>query len=140
VNQLRALIRNVCPQVFMTLAVLAVFIRVAVPSGYMIQASAEGHGAEIVICTGQGAMIIKADASPGDGHDDKAPASKNLHQSACAFASSAAAAPVPDLTSGLAIAFAAYEPVLTALTLDLRPGKGLTAPPLPARGPPIQSI
>jgi hypothetical protein len=110
------------------MALVALALKVLVPPGFM--AAAPGSGFGLMICTGHGPAMV-------GGHDPAKPAGPS-HEAPCAFAGHAATAAVAaPLPAGLVefVAYAAAVP--TALPRDLAPGRGLAAPPLPARGPPI---
>jgi hypothetical protein len=114
------------------LVALALVARMLVPAGYM--PSAQGAPG-LVICTGQGEMVMPAAAmpmkhSPDDGHDHGG-------EHGCPFAPMAAAA---DLAAPLpvpAAPFAAIDSALPSLRSAVRPGLGLAAPPPPKTGPPL---
>jgi hypothetical protein len=112
--------------VLLTLAVMALVMRVAIPQGFMTTPSAQG-GLELVICTGHGPL--KSDPS--------APAEKSKPDSACAFAGhGAGAAPGPSpLIEAAAFPVVRAQP--RAIPADLAPGRGLAAPPPPSLGPPL---
>jgi hypothetical protein len=107
----------------------AIALRALTPAGWMPTGQ---PGAPMVICTGEGPMALKA---PGD--HVPAPDSK-AHHEPCAF-SGLGFAPAPESR-----AVAVAERVLFALEApaaprsSITPGRGLAAPPPPARGPPIQ--
>lgn len=122
------------------LAFLALAMKVLVPPGYMA-APAEAEGGApfaLVLCTAQGP--IPAAALPDAAHDDdsKVPADGDdgARHSPCVFAGHASGAAGPELLSVSAATFAAYAPPSTAERPSIAPGRGLAAPPLPARGPP----
>jgi hypothetical protein len=119
--------RRVC----MTLAVLALALKVAVPTGFMVEARADAAPA-IVLCTAQGAVTIKA---PAGHHGPDAPA-QTKHDAPCAFAGHGAAFVAAEPLSVTAVEFAAYAPFAPVAAVEAAPGRGLSAPPLPARGPP----
>ena len=124
----------------MTLAILAVAIKVLIPPGFMAAAPANGQPLPLVICTGHGAMVLgPGDAFPGRSGHSPAPAGKS-HDSPCAFAGHGVAAPPPALTHAGEVTFIAYLALPSQPAPDLRPGRGLTGPPLPARGPPFRLI
>jgi hypothetical protein len=122
--------------VFLTLAMLALVLKVAVPAGFMTAApAANALPFALVICTGQGPMTL----APGEalaGHQ-KSPAGKTTHDSPCAFAGHGVGAAAPNLIDAVAVEFVAYRAAQNSPLVDLAPGRGLAAPPLPARGPPI---
>lgn len=123
------------------LALIALALRVLVPSGFMVPAADQGVGFPIVLCTAQGVQTVVVDqegqlASPDPRPSgDHSPASQPHHS--CAFAGVAQALGAPQsLHIGLAgwtfaeHAFAAGTPAA--------PGRGLAAPPPPQTGPPLQ--
>ena len=116
------------------LAMLALALRVLIPSGFMVADQQTGHGGyPIVICTGHGALTL---APPGD---NKAPSPKSATHAPCAFAG--AATPVAPILSALQpSAYALSSPVLAAVQPDQIPGRGLAAPPPPSIGPPSHLI
>ncbi len=120
---------------FLALALMAVALKVLVPAGFMTAPRAtNGLPFAVVICTGQGAMVVEPGALMS--HDKKAPSEKPSHNPPCPFAGHGAATVAPSMVAVQAITFALYvEPVARPL-LGLAPGRGLSAPPLPARGPP----
>ena len=127
-----AFARRLC----LTLAALAIFLKVAVPAGFMPQArSAERLPFALVLCTGQGVVTVDAGAA---GHGHEAPDKKAAHHDApCLFAGHGVQAPAPDLFDPVPVEFVAFTAVAPrAPPFDLAPGRGLAAPPLPARGPP----
>jgi hypothetical protein len=127
-------LRHVC----LTLAMLAVALKVLIPAGFMVASpSTASAGFPLVLCTGHGAVAVEA-ADLALGAGKKTPAEKPAHDAPCAFAGHAAAAPPPAPYPVEAAAFAPTPaPQPQMLRRDLAPGRGLAAPPLPARGPPI---
>lgn len=118
--------RRVC----LTLAVLALVLKVAVPPGYMVD-TARGAPA-IVLCTAQGAVTVQ---SHGDHGRPEAP-TKAGHDAPCAFVGHGAAfVPAEPLTVAV-VEHVAYAAPAIVSTVGTVPGRGLSAPPLPARGPP----
>lgn len=122
----------------MTLAALAVALKVMIPAGFMTAPDPRnGLPFALVLCTGDGAKMVQ----PGEalsGHHDKD--DKSSHDTPCPFASHGAAAPPPSPFTATEVEFVAYAPVAPARVVHLAPGRGLAAPPLPARGPPSQLI
>ena len=117
----------------LTLAVLAVALRVLIPTGFMVRSDAEG-GFPLIICTGQGEVIVKPGALGGQ---QEAPSDGEQHDSPCAFAGQGVAAALPQFADVRPVVFSAFTPRAPRLHRDLAPGRGLAAPPLPARGPPL---
>lgn len=116
----------------MTLAMLALVLKVAIPAGFMVEARAEA-GPAIVLCTAQGAVTIKASAAHHGAPD--APA-QTKHDVPCAFAGHGAAFVAAEPLTVAAAEHAVYAPSAPAPAAPVIPGRGLSAPPLPARGPP----
>jgi hypothetical protein len=113
--------------VILTLAVIALALKIAAPPGFMIAPRAGAF--PLVICTGKGPMII----SP---RGDQTPPAHKTSDPLCAFAVSHTP-PTPSFVASLA------EPLSIAMgqtagVRDVRraPGRTLTAPPPPARAPP----
>lgn len=126
--------------VYLTLATLAILMKVAIPPGFMAAAPSNTAPFAIVLCTGQGAMTIQpGEALPGHDEQDKAPAKSN-HDMPCAFAGHGLGAPPPNLIDTDTVEFIAYVYRPHAAAVDVAPGRGLTGPPLPARGPPALLI
>lgn len=107
-------------------------LKVLVPPGFMVGGPAAETPFALVLCTAQG-MVTIADADrpvddgdPDGGAADTAP---------CAFAAAAQVAPPPFVASAPAV-FTHVERVQAQRAVHLAPGRGLAAPPPPARGPP----
>lgn len=111
----------------MTLAVLALALKVLAPPGFMV---AHNDGAfPLVICTGHGPLII------ADHGDKKAPA-KKATDAPCAFAG-AATPPPPPVAAGLPEPLTiVVAQVVGAQLDDQAPGRGLAAPPPRSHAPP----
>jgi hypothetical protein len=118
--------------VFLTLAALALALKALLPAGFMVDSAARGF--PLVICTSQGTTVVHQDGAPAD------PASKAQHDAPCAFAGHGAGAIPPSLTAPVAAAYAAYVAASPATPASPAPGRGLAAPPLPARGPPTLTV
>ncbi len=92
----------------------------------------------VVLCTADGAVTLDgAEFLHPLGKAPKPdPGKTSHHDSPCAFAGQATAAPPPSLQSTPAATFIVHvsEPRLAAP--DVAPGRGLAGPPPPARGPP----
>lgn len=114
--------------VFLTLAALALALKVLLPAGFMVDPAARGFS--MVICTAEGTAVVHQDGAPAG------PASKQQHDAPCAFAGHGMGAVAPSLAAPMAAAYAAYVAPSPAPLIGLAPGRGLAAPPLPARGPP----
>ena len=133
-TRLTATARLLARDAFLVLATLAIALRIMIPAGFMPGMEAtNGLPFALVLCTGQGPMVVQ----PGDvlGHQ-KAPADKPAHDDPCPFAGHGVATPPPSSVVVAKIEFVAYRPAAPARVTHLAPGRGLAAPPMPARGPP----
>jgi hypothetical protein len=121
-------------RISLMLAALAIVMKVLIPPGFMTAASASG-GFPLVLCTGHGPVTLD---SPVPGHPAKqVPADKPSHDPPCVFAGHGVAAAAPSQLNVAPVEFVAYaEAPRVGRPSDLAPGRGLAAPPLPARGPP----
>jgi hypothetical protein len=117
---------------FAVLAMLALFLQLAAPQGFML--ARDAGRPTIVICTGHGPLL-----APVDDHGVPAKAPKSKPGAMCAFAGHGGAptpTPVPVLA---AIRFAPLT-TLAPSTLSATPGRGLAAPPPPSQGPPTHLL
>ncbi len=122
--------------VYLTLATLAVALKILIPPGFMAGPQVGDLPFALVLCTAQGAVTVApGDAPAGHADHDKAPAD-SAHDSPCVFAGHGLNAAPPNLIDVAAVEFVAYPYRPHADIADLAPGRGLTGPPLPARGPP----
>jgi hypothetical protein len=111
--------------VMVTLAALALAVRVLIPQGYMAP-SQPGAAFALVICTDHGLITL----------DDKpVPPGKSRTDSPCAFSGNLAAA-APPLATLARFEVWSSAPPRVEIRRDLAPGRGLAAPPPPAIGPP----
>lgn len=121
----------------MLLLALAMAIRLASPSGWML-APGDGYGApRLVICTGHGPADLTL---AGAGHPGKSgDTSDKQGDHVCVFAGHIAPTPPPiaALVPTSSVAFIDAAPSRLA---DQQPGRGLAAPPPPALAPPAASI
>ncbi len=127
-------LRPVC----IVLAALAIFVRLVVPSGFMLAGSGAANGLPtLVICTGQGAMAIAVDAQGmavrGEPGGEKGKNKGGDHP--CAFAGASTAQTAP-LLVGSEHPFEIAQVDQLLLRTTQRPGLGLAAPPPPTTGPP----
>lgn len=114
------------------MALLALFLQLLFPAGFMAAAPGQSHGLPIVICTAQGQTTVQWDLDAG--HKPKAPAKS---MAPCAFAGHATAS-APPLPVAIAASPEAWTVVAVALPETVTPGRGLAAPPPPAIGPPVR--
>ena len=113
-----------------TLSVLAIALKVLTPSGFMMAQQAGGF--PLVICTGQGPMVIT------DHGDQKAPAHKTA-DTPCAFAGLGATL-APDLGGQVALVSQIdLHLVQQAPWTDQTDGRRMAAPPPQAHAPPVSS-
>ncbi|MDP3746888.1 MAG: hypothetical protein Q8Q88_07535 [Phenylobacterium sp.] len=120
--------------IFMMLAALAVALKVMIPAGFMTRTATNDLPFALVLCTAQGAVAVEPSQAAPE-HDDGGDAAD--HDSPCAFAGHAATAPAPSPVAIGVVEFVAYRRHVAPIApVDLAPGRGLAAPPLPARGPP----
>ncbi|HAE29123.1 DUF2946 family protein [Hyphomonas adhaerens] len=121
-------------------ALMAMIVRGLVPAGYMLAAAdTPGDFVSIVICHGDGTdgtqalldlkngKIVDPEEIPGQTDDGK--------NQACPYAMSAHFTPA-DVSGKLAEPVEAPARFLTQFDYIV-PGRGLAAPPPPARGPPL---
>ena len=114
--------------VFMTLAVLALVLKIMVPQGFMV--ADRGAPFPLVICTGHGPMQVLP-----QGHDpSKTPEKKS--DAPCAFAGSVTP-PTPSLVATIAEPYSQPALQIAAIRSNyIAPGLGLAAPPPFTTGPP----
>ena len=127
-------------RVLMTLALLALALNVIVPPGLMPARSTNALPFVLVLCTGQGAMVVSLGQTlSSSDHQDPVP-TKSTHDSPCVFAGHGQGVPAASLVDAGAVALVAYSHSPGIERPDLVPATGSAGPPLPARGPPTQSI
>jgi hypothetical protein len=119
------------------IALLAMLVRAVVPAGYMLAQADTGQGRYLTVemCEGHAAQVVDLDTGkqvdpsklPGkaDNADNNTP---------CVFASAAPLA--PPLAAIEPVEFPVSYDVSFAVVRDLRPGRGIAAPPPPSTGPP----
>lgn len=123
--------------VALMLAVLALVVKVSVPAGFMTASEPRnGLPFALVLCTGAGPLVVEPGGELDHSPRDKGPVDKSAHDMPCPFAGHGLAMGPPNDLVSTKVEFVAYvQPAATPLTY-LTPGRGLAAPPLPARGPP----
>jgi hypothetical protein len=105
---------------------LAVALKVVIPSGFMI---AQSRGAfPLVICTGHGPLDLSGKPDPVHGK-------KSSHDAPCAFSGHAVTTPPASFAMTAAEGLVYLAPAMDRRG-DLVPGRGLAAPPPPSQGPP----
>jgi hypothetical protein len=116
---------------FSVLAMLAFFLQLVVPQGFML--ARDGGQPAIVICTGHGPLLAAA-----DDHGVPAKAPKPKPDGTCAFAGHGA---TPTEAPLLTLAPVRFERLIAPAgpRLSTTPGRGLAAPLPPSQGPPTVS-
>lgn len=129
--------RNLASGLWLALAGAALALKILTPPGFMIAAPVNDMPFPLVLCTAQGAVTVAPGAPLGDpSAPAHAPQDEGVADGPCAFAASPPLAGGPSRAEPARVEFAACErPPARSLT-HLAPGRGLAAPPLPARGPP----
>jgi hypothetical protein len=124
------------------IALLALLVRAFVPAGYMLAQADTPNGRYLVVqmCQGhaQPSRVIDLDTGkevdPSQAPADGEKQNSDPRQAPCVFAGA------PALGQPVAIAepveFLAKWDVEFTVAQDLRPGRGIPAPPPPATGPP----
>jgi hypothetical protein len=129
VNLSRNLAGLTARRVMIALALVALALRVLIPSGFMVADAKTNHGYPVVICTGHGTLTLDSSG------DHKSPAPKSKPDAPCAFAGMAT--PVAPTLAALAPpSYRLSQPAPAEVRPDQIPGRGLAAPPPPAIGPP----
>lgn len=122
----------------LALAMFACVLRGFVPQGYMVQSGARPGEVVIAFCSehgnGQAAFDLETGAVRplGDADDDE----PNESTSPCVFAQAAVAAP-PLTAAAVSAPIGAIVAAHDGRVASVAIGRGLAAPPPPARGPPI---
>ena len=126
------------------LAALALFVRLIVPAGFMPMATA-GGAPTLVICTGQGPMVMPMPAAMqvagmqmAGMADHQAPADHDgdMANHGCFLAAVGGAVDIAAPIAPLPLPFVVGVEQ-AVVTLVAQPGLGLAAPPPPKTGPPI---
>ena len=127
---LRARQVNALSLAWLFMAGLALAVRLLIPAGYMPGVNAAGPG--LVICTGQGALLINEDSShaPPSHQDGDGSASHD-----CPFAAGGQALAAP-LAEVIRVSAVEHQVLAETPAQNQRPGLGLAAPPPPTTGPP----
>ena len=122
---------------FLTLALMALVMRVMIPGGFMMAATPTGAFA-MVICSADPGRTMSVDWADAEGKQK--PSDAQSHDSPCVFAGHglADAPPLSPVIQPETRFVATPQPVRPAKALI--PGRGLAAPPPPSTGPPVLSI
>lgn len=121
------------------IALLAMLVRAIIPAGYMLAHadSSSGRYLTVEMCDGHANQAQVIDLDTGKVIDlSKLPknAKDNAKSAPCVFAGVVAMA--DPIQSVEPVAFRSTHDVAFALVRDLRPGRGIAAPPPPSTGPP----
>jgi hypothetical protein len=114
------------------LAILALALQVVVPPGYMVGGGGADGPARIVICTGHGPVDAAFDLG-----GPKAPARGKHGEASCVFAGHAAPNTLAPPGPAIAAVWPRRAPLVVTLADQVCVGRGLAAPPPPARAPPF---
>ena len=119
------------------IALLAMLVRAIVPAGYMLAEADTGQGRYLTVemCEGHAAKVIDLDTGkqvdpsklPGKAKGDGKGAP-------CVFAATASFA--TPIAIAEPVQFVVSHDVEFGVDLNVRPGRGIAAPPPPATGPP----
>lgn len=118
---------------------LAFLARALVPPGFMFEAQAGTALVKVVLCSAHGSVEAYVDPATGEiSYTKKPPKPSDKDDPPCAFATIAKVAP----PSNVAPAPAPRESTSHSRHADnsLAPGRGLSAPPPPATGPPVHIV
>ena len=119
------------------IALLAMLVRAVVPAGYMLAEAdtANGRYLTVQMCEGHIESRQVIDLDTGKQVDlSKLPGKADIKSAPCVFASVAAvSAPV---TAVEPVEFIASYDIDFGIARDVRPGRGIAAPPPPSTGPP----
>ena len=122
------------------LALFALFMRAILPAGYMLAEADTGGGRYVTlkICDGHAQSaptLLNLDTGEQLSLDDLPKKTKdNGGTTPCVFC--AAPAVIEPLAIAQPVEFLADTGVVFSAALDIRPGRGIPAPPPPATGPP----
>jgi hypothetical protein len=121
--------RNGSRGALFALAFLALLLKILAPPGFMVAERTDGLPFPLVICTGQGSLLL-------DSGKHSSPAQKPATDTPCAFSGHGAGAPPPSLDPAAAPSLADWRLPDAHAPADLALGRGLAAPPPPSQGPP----
>lgn len=119
------------------IALLALVVRAIVPAGYMLAHADTGSGRYLTLrlCDSHSDAVQIIDLDTGKRVDaSKLPGKTEQKHAPCVFA--AAVAMAQPETAAEPVAFRTTQDIDFAVVRDLRPGRGIPAPPPPSTGPP----
>jgi hypothetical protein len=118
---------------------LAFVARALVPPGFMFEAQAGTSLVKVVLCSAHGSIEAYVDPTTGEiTYAKKPPKPSDKDDPPCAFATIAKLA--PPLNVATAPAPSETQSQAGVSQRDLIPGRGLSAPPPPATGPPSRIV
>lgn len=122
------------------ITLLALLVRVLVPDGFMLASAETAEGRYLVVkfCDGHPGATQMVDLDTGKRVDPKdlhkSPGKQDSSKQPCAFAGAPVfAAPVAAIET---VSFLPPVERIRFIETHIRPGRGIAAPPPPARGPP----
>lgn len=118
-------------------ALMALLVRAILPAGYMLAEAGTGSGRYLTVelCDSHASKPQVIDLDTGEIVDlPETGKASDQSQHPCVFAGVTASAP-PD-SSHDPVAFPVLRDVDFGIVRDLRPGRGIAAPPPPSTGPP----
>ena len=121
---------------WLAMVTLALAMKVLVPAGYMIEAPRADQGLTLVLCTADGMITVPVDSLDG-GHGDSQDAPESPSHSPCVFSGHGVHAPAVTPQDLGEVPWEAGRQPGTLSDRGVIPGRGLAAPPPPARGPPL---
>lgn len=127
-------LRGLAARLFLAMAFVAVTMKVVVPAGYMLEAPRDRAGLTLVLCTADGLVTLSPDGEVD--HDGSQETPERADHNPCLFAGHGVYSPPVLFDAGLAEAWPVLITRNDAARPHLAPGRGLAAPPPPARGPP----
>lgn len=117
-------------------ALLALLVRAIVPAGYMLAHAETGSGRYLTVelCDSHNSKAQVIDLDTGEIVDLPETGGSSEQHQPCVFAGMVAAPVLHTIDE--AVVFAAERDVEFGAVRDLRPGRGIAAPPPPSTGPP----
>ncbi len=122
---------------FGAIALLALLVRAFVPAGFMLAHADTGSGRYLTLelCDAHGGVPKVVDLDTGKIMDAPVKGQTSEKQPPCVFCASVVAMASPEPVVEL-VEFVAEHGVNFLEIRDLRPGRGIAAPPPPSTGPP----
>lgn len=132
----------------MIAGLLALLVRAVIPAGFMLAPPGQGAAGPIpiVLCTESGTIqallaadgsIVEDGAAADDPAGDPGHSDTGVDHAACVFAQGTTTTAPEGIPACEAVCVATTDAPVSAIALDLVPGRGLAAPPPPATAPPV---